>query len=195
MSTAQFSLQESDLQDRELLGGKLMWLAEIIIRKHFYASYRDKDDLVSVAVLKALSMLESGKWDKDKGSILTYIYTGMRNEIHNYLYHQNKFKTVDIDEMEDELTLDDEYFSTDRFIIDSRVVMSVCNSLSFGKGLESRVVAYLDEIGIDTDMRECAVSSLPEISLLDKWYSSDTVADMIRRIGGMVIWQSMEFCQ
>ena len=47
-------LSEEDLVNEEVLASKLVTLAEIVVRKHFYASVSEKDDLVSIGVLKAL---------------------------------------------------------------------------------------------------------------------------------------------
>ena len=94
-------LSEKDLGNPDVLAGKLITLAEIVVRKHFYSSINEKEDLVSIGVLKALNMINDGKFSKKKGNFATFIYTGMRNDMHNYLYHQNKFNLVDIDTMID----------------------------------------------------------------------------------------------
>lgn len=73
-------------------------LADIIIAKHFYInSALEKEDLKSIGVLKALEALNNGIFDKSKGSIKNYCYTGMRNEMKNYLYRMSKLVAVSDD--------------------------------------------------------------------------------------------------
>ena len=76
-------LYEDDLNNEEVLSKKLITLAEIIVRKHFYASTADKDDLVSIGVLKAIRMIHSDNFRSDRGNLCTFFYTGMRTDIHN----------------------------------------------------------------------------------------------------------------
>ena len=62
-------LSEEDLVNEEVLASKLVTLAEIVVRKHFYASVSEKDDLVSIGVLKSLSMIGDQKFVKLNGNL------------------------------------------------------------------------------------------------------------------------------
>ena len=55
-------LSEKDLENPDVLANKLITLAEIVVRKHFYSSSHEKEDLVSIGVLKALSMINDGNF-------------------------------------------------------------------------------------------------------------------------------------
>lgn len=189
-------LTEKDLENLDILGEKLIQLAEIIIRKHFYASYADKDDLVSVGVLKALTLIHEDKWTKAKGNFMTYIYTGMRNEIHNYLYHQNKFSTVDPDSLRDE-GIDDKYFVEEVCYIEYSLIHSVCINFinSFGEGIEELVLDKIKDIGYivrgkvegeQTNSLKCYNSIIRE------QYDESTEEDVIGRLIGLILWKKKE---
>ena len=65
MEDMALQLYEDDLLNEEVLSTKLITLAEIIVRKHFYASREDKEDLVSIGVLKAVRMIHSDNFRSD----------------------------------------------------------------------------------------------------------------------------------
>lgn len=187
-------LNEKDVQHPEVLGEKLMQLAEIIVRKHFYASYKDKDDLVSEGVLKALTMIDEGKWDRSKGSFLSFIYTGMRNSIHNYLYHQNKFPLVDPESLK-ETGIDDLYFSDTECPISYGLVHSVCMKFfnAFGQGIEDSVIRQLELLGYVIEGR-VQESQYPRgySSIIHERYEDVTEADIVGRLIGIILWKKRD---
>ena len=71
-------------------------LCDIVISRHFYSnpSY-DKEDLKQVGLYKALSLLKRSNYNPTKASLFNYLYTGIRNEIHNYVYKMSKDFVVD----------------------------------------------------------------------------------------------------
>ena len=141
-------LSEKDLGNPDVLANKLITLAEIVVRKHFYSSSHEKEDLVSIGVLKALSMINDGNFSTKKGNFATFIYTGMRNDMHNYLYHQNKFNLVDIDTMIENGS-GDFYFEKESCTIEYGIIHAVCMKFerSFGGFLEDKVISVLSENG------------------------------------------------
>lgn len=187
-------LSEKDLDNPEELGQKLITLAEIVVRKHFYASYNEQEDLVSVGVLKALSLIDGGKWAKGKGSFVNYIYSGMRNDMHNYLYHHNK-EVSSNDAFNDDCTKD-EYFEDETCYIDYRVIRLVCMDFekSFGGGIEQLV---LDEIkrlgfvvkGMDTKVHTLQVFN-PEVQ---GRYGLEVKDEVVGRLVGIVLWKRKEY--
>lgn len=185
-------LTEDDLNDKEVLGRKLMTLAEIVVRKHFYASLDCKEDLVSVGVLKAITLINKGQWNKGKGSFVNYIYSGMRNDIHNYLYHQNKFSFVDNESLPDG-GRDDIYFE-EECDIEYSLIHSVCNKFikSFGEFIEDRVIYELEEMGyIVRGMRQNPYTVVHYNYLADK-YGEEVESDIIGRIIGLVLWKKKD---
>lgn len=181
------NLTEDDMSNPEILGEKLLNLAEIVVRKHFYASYYMVDDLVSVAVLKAIKSIKEGRFDKSRGAFYNYIYTGMRNEIHNFLYHENKYIPVE-DMQKYDTSRDIDFFIDDNSVgeIDVRVVTIVCNKFrKFGDNLYERVALELIDMGFVVRGKfaseECA---------LDRMYSKEIVDNTIKRLCGCVVWEA-----
>lgn len=187
-------LTERDLQNPDELGEKLMQLAEIIIRKHFYASYKDKDDLVSEGVLKALTLIDEGKWDRSKGSFVSFIYTGMRNSIHNYLYHQNKFPLIDPESLRDD-GIEDLYFSDTECPISYGLVHSVCMKFfnAFGQGIEDSVIEKLKELGYTVQGR-VQEPHYPRgySSIISERYDDVTEDDIVGRLIGIILWKKKD---
>ena len=71
-------------------------LCDIVMARHFYSNPAfDKEDLKQVGLYKALSLLQRSNYNPKKASLFNYLYTGIRNEIHNYVYKMNKDFAVD----------------------------------------------------------------------------------------------------
>lgn len=191
------NLTEKDLNNPDVLGEKLITLSEIVIRKHFYASLQDKEDLVSVGVLKALTMISEGNWDKSKGNFCSFIYTGIRNEIHNFLYHENKFNTVDLEALL-ETGKEDSYFEDDVVYISYSLIHAVCMNFisSFGNNIERLVIIELEELGyrikgrvfLDDDSAYIYYSDL----VVDE-YGIEARNDIVSRIIGIILWKKKEY--
>jgi hypothetical protein len=178
-----FSISKHDILNvnSNELGLKLQDLAGIVFRKHFYASLNEKVDLMSVGVLKALSLIDSGNWKEDKGSVLNYLYTGMRNEMHNYIYHQNK--DIKTDEVLRGITTDS-YFDELGLIINISVIDEVCKFFNSVYGNISGGIARELEgrgfrvVGLNRDKNK-------ENTCLNE--------DFLDRICGAVIWKNREY--
>lgn len=185
-----FCIGVEDLEDYDLLGEKLLDLSGIVFRKHFYASYRDKDDLVSIGVLKALSLLDGGNFDERKGTLLNFLYTGMRNEMHNYLYHKNKKIKVGVEVSE---YVEDIYFESDCFKVDFGCVREICKDFGFYGDFCLEVVRELGLRGfvlMDVD-RNIYVSN-SGINR-DSSFTKEFLDDLVDRLCGAVIWKSREY--
>lgn len=70
---------------------RVVKLVEIVYQKHFSYLTQDKEDLISIGVIKAISMLERGDFDSTKGDMMNYLYSGIRNSIYNYYTKNIKF--------------------------------------------------------------------------------------------------------
>lgn len=71
----------------------------VVLRIHFYYVY-DEDlinDLKQEGYLKAYELLAEGNYDPTR-SLRTYIYTGVRNAMTNYMYHTRKESHSSIDD-------------------------------------------------------------------------------------------------
>lgn len=100
-------------------------IVNIVLFKHF--SYvKDeclREDLKQEGFHKAYELLKIGNYDPTK-SLGTYLYTGIRNAMTNYMYHSNKETHAGIDdEVRDFYFEDSEACS---FEIDKDIVLDVC---------------------------------------------------------------------
>lgn len=70
-------------------------LVEVVVNKHF-ALYNEQEELISVGFLKCLELLEGHEFDPlkypHKSALKNFLYTGIRNEVGNYLYHNRNSK-------------------------------------------------------------------------------------------------------
>lgn len=74
----------------------IMSLCNIVLNSHYsYVNYSDREDLISIGVLKTLELLKRTKFDPSRSSLKNYLYTGVRNEMKNYLYRTGKEVIVD----------------------------------------------------------------------------------------------------
>ena len=173
----------------------MITLAEIVFRKHFYASSEEKEDLVSVGVLKAVKMINDNIFDKSKGNFATLIYTGMRNDMHNYLYHKNKFDLISLDCLLEE-GKDDTYFERDVIALDYSIVHNVCLFFikNFGDIIEERVISILEDIGFEIiftdDMKNYRDNNyVCSNDILTETYGKSVSEDMANRIVGLILWK------
>jgi hypothetical protein len=184
-----FKITVDDMKDSVVFGEKLMNLAGIVFRKHFYASYGDKEDLISIGVLKALTLLDDGNFDTGRGTLINFLYTGMRNEMHNYLYHKNKKVKIleDVKEFADDL-----YFESDSYSINLNIVIDVCNSFSMYGDLYEEVCMSLVLRGYIIKDRSTKVKVLKNSKItLDK-FSPEFKKDLIDRLCGVIMWKHQE---
>lgn len=184
-------LTEYDLHHPEVLGVKLINMAEIVIRRHFfYTPLSIKEDLVSVAVLKALEEINGGSFDSSKGAFYSYVYTGMRNAIHNYLYHETKHSGMEDLSDYKGLSYEDEYQITPICSVSLSTIAYVASKFSFG-AVEFRMAARLREMGFqiagisDKELNQKSCDAIP----LDSLFSDAVVRDTINRLCGLVVWQ------
>ncbi len=123
-----------------------------IIQVVFYTHYSYikepelKKDLFQIGYLKAWELLNNGNYDPTK-SFRNFIYTGVRNEMHNALYHINKIKTVDLDVL-DKYDNVVGYHETGEYSVELSFVKKITDKFKrFGNYFPS-VVNYLISIGI-----------------------------------------------
>jgi DNA-directed RNA polymerase specialized sigma24 family protein len=73
-------------------------IVTVVFRIHFYyvTDYDLEMDLKQEGYLKAYSLLAEGNYDPSK-NLRTFIYTGVRNAMTNYMYHTRKESHDDLD--------------------------------------------------------------------------------------------------
>lgn len=71
---------------------ELQQLSQIVANNHFaYVDYHSRQDLLLEGQAKGLELIHSCRFDPDYGAPLkNFVYTGMRNEMTNYLYRQKR---------------------------------------------------------------------------------------------------------
>lgn len=189
-------LSESDLENPEVLGEKLMVLTEIVISRHFYASGYLFEDLCSIGVVKALSMIRDGHFDRSKGNFVSFLYTGIRNEVHNFLYHENKKDTDPIDNVLNQ-GKDDDYFSDGgKVYISYSLVHLVCMSFTktFGENIENLVISQLEEMGYYIKGRKLDnfTAFTYVYNLIEEEYGKEAEDEVVSRIIGIILWKRKE---
>lgn len=63
---------------------------EMVFRKHFSTNQNEKQDLIQEGIMEIHRRVMEGKYDGSR-SALTYLYRGIRNVMHNFLYHEKKW--------------------------------------------------------------------------------------------------------
>lgn len=158
-------------------------MIENIVQVVFYTYYnyiKDpelKQDLFQIGYLKAYELLNNGNYDPTM-SFRNFIYTGVRNEMHNALYHINKIKTVDLEQL-DKYDNVVGYHETREYEIELDFVKEITNQFSRLGDYYPSVVNYLVSLGIVNSPR------LPE----DK---SKLNEKTLEGIISFVIWELFE---
>lgn len=183
------TLTDKDLSDVNKLAEKIMDLSSIVYTRHYYASSREKEDLISVGVVKALSLIQGGGWDKSKGRLINYLYSGIRNEMHNYLYKVNK--EVCFEEFYEDYK-EDSYFDDEVIHMDFKVIQEVCNRFKCYSGLCREVAEDLESRGFI--IVNNSKGEPKGYSNIKDTYGEEFYKDLISRLSGAVIWKSLEYC-
>jgi hypothetical protein len=108
----------------------------------------------------------------------------MRNEMHNYLYHQNK-KLRSEDVISE--SSNDVYFEEAGFEIDFKVIRSVCSCFRYYSSLAGEVAVELGQRGFTI------VGSIGDGGTTIKTFDKAFKDDLLDRLCGAVIWKSREY--
>lgn len=140
-------------------------ITEVVLRTHFYyvMDYDLQRDLMQEGYLKAYELLSSGNYDPYR-NLRTFIYSGVRNAMTNYMYHNNKESYVDLDTIEDSSWQQFKKITTDSFFkdkvyyyddnnLDSYTITyddikSVCDKYLDFKDYTDYIINYLTELGV-----------------------------------------------
>jgi len=153
---------------------EIMKLAEIVVNKHFSGYSYDKEELRSVAILKGIELLKAGTYRSEKASLKNYLYTGMRNEVGNFLYRDKKSIPVE----------DIEIFSggVDDSLIDEELVAEVI------KWMGSRFSRYLSCVLYKLGCM--GLCPYKEDSSMDESVKVKTTEKLIC----LILWKNQEYC-
>ena len=123
-------------------------IVQVVVATHFsYITDRElRKDLMQTGFLKAYELLNNGNYDPNL-SLRNFLYTGIRNEIHNTLYHLGKIPTVSLDVLD---VYDNVigYRQVRDFTVEEKIVREVCSKFSRHGDYFPVVANYLIKIGI-----------------------------------------------
>jgi hypothetical protein len=139
-------------------------IVTVVFRIHFYyITDRDlEQDLKQEGYLKAYELLADGNYDPNK-NLRTFIYTGVRNAMTNYMYHNKKENHDNLDMVTDPLwqryesiTLNGYYlgklYTVDEFSersnIDDLAILKVCDKYKLFGDYRGLVYNRLNKIGL-----------------------------------------------
>ncbi len=124
-------------------------IVHVVFNTHFsYVTERElKRDLMQVGYLKAYELLGNGNYDPSM-SLRNFLYTGIRNEMHNTLYHLGKIPTVSLDSGLDLYENIVGCYQTSEFSVQEEVVMEVCSKFLKHGNYFPIVANYLHKLGI-----------------------------------------------
>lgn len=136
----------------------------VVLRTHFYyITDRDlQQDLMQEGYLKAYELLSSGNYDPYR-NLRTFIYTGARNAMTNYLYHHKK-ESHDAIETIDNSTwqqysgaVSDRYYEhkvyyydepENTYTIDESLILDTCSKYSNLGDYSKYIKTYFSNIGL-----------------------------------------------
>ena len=123
-----------------------------IVQVVFYTYYnyiKDpelKQDMFQTGYLKAYELLNNGNYDPTM-SLRNYIFTGVRNEMHNMLYHINKVSFVDLEKL-DKYDNVVGYHDTGEYKVDTIFIKSICDKFNRHGSYFNSVANYLMDTGV-----------------------------------------------
>ena len=123
-------------------------IVQVVFYTHFsYITNPElKKDLMQTGFLKAYELLNNGNYDPSM-SLRNFLYTGIRNEIHNTLYHLGKIPTVSLEGLDvyDNVV---GYNQVREYEVNVEVVRSVCNKFKSYGDYFPIVCNYLIDVGV-----------------------------------------------
>lgn len=128
-------------------------MVENIVQVVYYTHYNYnsdpelKKDLMQVGFLKAYELLNNGNYDPNL-SLRNFLYTGIRNEMHNTLYHLGKIQTVSLDDGLDVYENIIGYEQVREYTVEESTVKEVCDKFIAHGDYYPIVCNYLLKIGI-----------------------------------------------
>lgn len=94
-----------DLTFKNLYDPDYVYLTQSLIRaviiRHFsYLDFNDREEASAIALAKVSDLLKKDDFDRSRGSLKNYLYTGIRNSIGNHFSKYNREIPVEDDIME-----------------------------------------------------------------------------------------------
>ena len=156
----------------------------VVFRIHFYyvTNYDLEQDLKQEGYLKAYELLAQGNYDPNK-NLRTFIYTGVRNAMTNYMYHHKKesheaLETITSQTWQGKIYNEDTEDDVD-YKIDLAIVYEVCSKYQvFGDYLNT-ILYELKNLGLYSGKIE--QSNIIEIPLIKEAILGEIFWKMFRK--------------
>ena len=166
-------------------------IVTVVFRIHFYY-VTDKDleqDLKQEGYLKAYELLACGNYDPSK-NLRTFIYTGVRNAMTNYMYHSRRANCDALDLVTDPMWLRYENITMDRYYLgklfiedDSDIEVEISNDII------DRVCRKYSIFG---DYRGLAFNRLVKLGVIDRENTYNVLSNyddfILTSIIGEILW-------
>lgn len=135
------------LNDPEAYDQVCSLIRAVIVRHFSYLPASEKEDAFSEGLLKVVLLLKDGKFDPARSSMKNYLYTGIRNEITNYLYRKRKeISKSDEDMINLAIVAPDEFIAS----IHTSDILSVLKKFGTRKlGYFNRIAQFLQTMGFE----------------------------------------------
>lgn len=127
------------------IGDMIDNIVEVVLNTH-YNYITDEDtrlDLMQEGYLKAYELLKTGTYDPRR-NLRNYLYTGVRNAMQNYLYHDRKEDHQDLEDVEIYL----ESGNTGEVRVNMTQVDYICNKYKSYGDYRPVALRYLKEINL-----------------------------------------------
>ena len=174
--------------DDPIIVADLYSLARIVIFRHFnYINNEVKQDLIAEGVLKALKMIKANYFDptKSQTGVKNFLYTGMRNEMTNYLYRTRREILVD-----DFTTIKSDKLVCHVFV---RCTIDYNKLKEYFQEYCNRFVNCTYEVAITLKQKGFEVINLDE-SDSPIFTGKRVKASMVNKLVCLMIWRIQDFC-
>ena len=123
-------------------------IVQVVFYTHFsYITDQElRKDLRQIGFLKAYELLNNGNYDPTM-SLRNFIYTGVRNEMHNTLYHLGKIPTVSLSDLDVYENIVG-YTQVREYEVDNVVAKEVSDRFKLHGDFYKPITDYLIKIGI-----------------------------------------------
>ena len=127
------------------IGDMIDNIVEVVLNTH-YNYITDEDtrlDLMQEGYLKAYELLKTGTYDPRR-NLRNYLYTGVRNAMQNYLYHDRKEDHQDLEDVE--MFIEGESVTEVR--VNMKTVAKICEKYDSYGDYRPVALKYLKEINL-----------------------------------------------
>lgn len=173
-----------DFTNPERLYEKVEKLVGIVYRKHYQGYSYLKEDLISEGIVKCFRAIEAPHFDSSK-SVVNYLYSCVRNEMHNYIYKVTRNGREDVvDGISDNAC---SYTTYDHLqVIDFETVWNVCELFKRYEFLDLAVCKKL--LGLDFKINNFNEEQLECVDFKKRYPIDDVDTwEFVDRVTGIVI--------